>query len=103
LHYKSYSHFLRLETAENKAIAAENKLFSVALGLFSVVSGRQKKIAQNKAIFSAARVQPPKITYFRRPPASRRKLVLIFNGPLTAAENSIYYLLFSAAREAAEN
>jgi hypothetical protein len=55
-HYKSYSHFRRPEAAENKAFAAENKLFSAALGLFSVVSGRQKKIAENKAIFSAAKV-----------------------------------------------
>jgi hypothetical protein len=58
-HYKSYSDFRRPGTAENK-------LFSAASGLFSVVPGRQKKLAENKAIFSAARVQPPKITYFWR-------------------------------------
>jgi hypothetical protein len=65
-HYKSYNHFRRPE-------AAENKLFSAALGLFSVVPGRQKKIAENKAIFSAATGQPPKIAYFRRPLVRRRK------------------------------
>jgi hypothetical protein len=48
-HYKSYSDFRRPE-------AVENKLFSAALGLFSGVSGRQKKLAENKAIFLAARV-----------------------------------------------
>jgi hypothetical protein len=73
-HYKGYSHFRRPEIAENKAVAAENKLFSAALGLFSAVSDRQKKIAENKAIFSAASVQPPKANgYFRRLPNSRRK------------------------------
>jgi hypothetical protein len=72
-HYKSYSHFRRPEAAENKAFAAENKLFSAALGLFSVVSGRQKKIAENKAIFLAARPWPPKIAYFRRPHDSYQK------------------------------
>jgi hypothetical protein len=49
MHYKSYSHFRRPE-------AAENKLFSAALGLFLVASGRQKKISENKDLFSAARV-----------------------------------------------
>jgi hypothetical protein len=39
-HYKGYSHFRRPETAKNKAVAAENKLFLAALGLFSTVSGR---------------------------------------------------------------
>jgi hypothetical protein len=42
-HYKSYSHFRRTEATENKAFAAENKLFSAALGLFLVVPDRQKK------------------------------------------------------------
>jgi hypothetical protein len=60
-HYGSYSHFWRPKTTENKAFAAENKLFSTALGLFSVVSGHQKKSAENKGLFSVARVQPPKI------------------------------------------
>jgi hypothetical protein len=46
--YKSYSDFRRQG-------AAENKLFSAALGLFSAVPGRQKKLAENKAIFSGAR------------------------------------------------
>jgi hypothetical protein len=32
---------------ENKAFAAENKLFSEALGLYSAVSDRQKKSAEN--------------------------------------------------------
>jgi hypothetical protein len=74
VHYKSYSDFRRPGTAKNKACAAENKLFSAALGLFLAVSGRQKKLAENKAIFSAARVQPSKITlYFRRFLPSRRK------------------------------
>jgi hypothetical protein len=63
-HYKSYSDFRQPGTAENKAFAAENKLFLA-------VPGRQKKLAKNKAIFSVARVQPPKITYFRRPLDSR--------------------------------
>jgi hypothetical protein len=48
IHYNSYSHFRRPEAAENKPVAAENKLFSAA-------SGRQKKLAENKALFSAAR------------------------------------------------
>jgi hypothetical protein len=65
-HYKSYSDFRRPGTAKNKVCAAENKLFSAALSLFSVVSGRQKKLAENKAIFSAASRRRPKITlYFR--------------------------------------
>jgi hypothetical protein len=34
-----------------------------------------------------ARVQPQKIGYFQRPPVSRRKLIVIFGGPLTAAKN----------------
>jgi hypothetical protein len=55
-HYKSYSDFWRPETAENKAFAAEYKLFSAALGLFSAVPSRRKKLAENKAIFAAARV-----------------------------------------------
>jgi hypothetical protein len=41
--YKGYSHFRRLEAAENKAFAAKNKLFWAALGLFSAVPGRQEK------------------------------------------------------------
>jgi hypothetical protein len=93
-HYKSYSDFWRPETTENKAFTAKNKLFSAALDLFSAVSGRQKKLAENKAIFSAATSQPPKINcYFWWPFDSRQKL--------TDAKNSIYY--FSATREAAEN
>jgi hypothetical protein len=54
--YKSYSHFWRPGTVENKIFAAENKLFSAVLGLFSAVPGCQKKLAENKAIFSAVRV-----------------------------------------------
>jgi hypothetical protein len=34
----------------------ELQLFSAALGLFSAVPVRQKKLAENKAIFSAAKV-----------------------------------------------
>jgi hypothetical protein len=66
-HYNSYSHFRRPEAAENRPVAAENRLFSAAIDLFSAASGRQKKLAENKALFSAARVRPPKIAYFRRP------------------------------------
>jgi hypothetical protein len=55
-YYKSYSDFRRPGTAVNKAFADENKLFSAALGLFSAVPDRQKKLAENKAIFLAARV-----------------------------------------------
>jgi hypothetical protein len=65
-HYNSYSHFRRPEAAENKPVAAENKLFSAAKGLFSAASGRQKKLAENKALFSAAKAWPPKIAYFWR-------------------------------------
>jgi hypothetical protein len=72
-HYKSYSDFRRPGTAENKVCAVKNKLFSAALGLFSAVSGRQKKLHENKSIFLAARVQPPKISYFRRPAYDHRK------------------------------
>jgi hypothetical protein len=53
-HYNSYSHFRRPEAAENKPVPAENKLFSAAKGLFSAASGRQKKLAENKALLSAA-------------------------------------------------
>jgi hypothetical protein len=64
-HYKRHRHFRRPEAAENKAFAAENKLFSAAKGLFSAASGRQKNLAENKSLFSAARTRPPKIAYFR--------------------------------------
>jgi hypothetical protein len=37
-----------------------------AKGLFSAASGRQKKPAENKSLFSAARTRPPKTAYFRR-------------------------------------
>jgi hypothetical protein len=66
-HYKSYRHFRRLGTAENKAFAAENKLFSA-------VPNCQKKLTENKAIFSAAIGQPPKQA--------------IFGGHQPAAENN---------------
>jgi ribonuclease HI len=66
IHNSSYSHFRRPEAAENKPVAAENKLFSAATGLFSAASGRQKKLAENKALFLAARAWPPKIAYFQR-------------------------------------
>jgi hypothetical protein len=65
-HYNSYSHFRRPEAAENRPVPAENKLFSTAKDLFSAASGRQKKLAKNKALLSAARPWPPKIAYFRR-------------------------------------
>ena len=68
IHNGSYSHFRWPGTAENKAFTAKNKLFSAASGLFSAVPSRQKKSAENKPLFSAARDQPPKIAYFRRPP-----------------------------------
>jgi hypothetical protein len=41
-------------TTENNDFAVENKLFSAALGLFSVVPGRQKKSAENKPLFLAS-------------------------------------------------
>jgi hypothetical protein len=68
-HNGSYSHFWRPGTAENKAFAAENKLFSA-------VPGRQKKSAENKPLFSATRDQPPKIGYFRRPAAQPPKIIV---------------------------
>jgi hypothetical protein len=77
-HYGSYSHFRRPGTAENKAFAAENKLFSVVLCLFSAVSDRQKKSAKNKPLFSAARDQPPKIAYFPRQPEQPPKIRVDF-------------------------
>jgi hypothetical protein len=43
---QGYNHFWRSGTAENKAFAVENKLFSAALGLFSAVPDRQKKNSQ---------------------------------------------------------
>jgi hypothetical protein len=49
-------HFRQPGTAENKAFAAKNKLFLVALALFSAVPVRQKKLAENKAIFLVTRV-----------------------------------------------
>jgi hypothetical protein len=66
-HYGRYNHFRRTHTVENKTFVAKNSLFSAVLGLFSAVSGRQKKFAENKPLFSAARGQLPKISYFRRP------------------------------------
>lgn len=47
IHNSTYNHFRRPEIAESKAFATENKLFSTILGLFSAVSGRQKKSAEN--------------------------------------------------------
>jgi hypothetical protein len=44
-HYGRYSHFQRPDVIENKPFAAKNNLFSVALGLFSVASSRQKKFS----------------------------------------------------------
>jgi hypothetical protein len=60
-------HFRRPEATENKVFAAENKLFSTVLGLFFGDFWPPKKSAENKPLFSAARCQPPKIAYFRRP------------------------------------
>jgi hypothetical protein len=76
VHNGSYNHFRRPETTENKTFAAENKLFSATLGLFSAVPGRQKKSVENKPLFSAARDQPPKIGYFRRPDAQPPKITV---------------------------
>jgi hypothetical protein len=42
--------------------ATENKVFTVKNSLFSAVSDRQKTLAKNKPLFSAARCQPPKIS-----------------------------------------
>jgi hypothetical protein len=80
-HYNSYSHFRRPEAAENKPFAAENKLFSTAKGLFLATSGRQKKLAENKALFSAARAWPPKIAYFRRLVPWPPKIICYFRWP----------------------
>jgi hypothetical protein len=94
-HYNSYSYFRRPEAAENKPVAAKNKLFSAAIGLFSAASGRQKKLAENKALFSAARVWPPKIAYFRRlatwPPKITDYFRRLASQPpeITTAENKI--------------
>jgi hypothetical protein len=87
-HYNTYSHFRRPE-------AAENKLFSAATGLFSAASGRQKNLAENKALFSAARVWPPKIAYFRRLAPWPPKITYYFRRPdsqppeIKSAENKI--------------
>jgi hypothetical protein len=51
-HYRRHK-----QAAENKAFAPKNKLFLTALDLFSAVSDRQKKSAENKPLFSAARYQ----------------------------------------------
>jgi hypothetical protein len=94
-HYNSYSHFRRPEATENKPVAAENKLFSAAIDLFSAASGRQKKLAENKTLFSAARVWPPKIAYFRRLAPWPPKITDYFRRPasqppeITTAENKI--------------
>jgi hypothetical protein len=77
-HYNSCSHFRWPGTAGNKAFAAENKLFSAALGLFSVVPGHQKKSAKNKPLFSVVSDQPPKITYFLRPTEQPLKIIIDF-------------------------
>jgi hypothetical protein len=61
---------------ENKVFAAENKLLLATLGLFSAVSGRQKKSGENKPLFSADRDQPPKIAYFRRPAAQLPTIIV---------------------------
>ena len=68
--------------------ATENKLFSAA-------SGRQKKLAENKALFSAARAWPPKIAYFRRLAPWPTKITDYFRWPdsqppeIKNAENKI--------------
>ena len=78
-----------------KEPAAGNKLFSAATGLFSAASGRQKKLAENKALFSAARVWPPKIAYFRRLAPWPPKITDYFRRPasrppkITPVENKI--------------
>jgi hypothetical protein len=95
LHYGSYRHFRRPEAAENKPFAAENKLFSAAKGLFSAVSGRQKKQAENKALFSAVRLWPPKTANFRRLTLWPPKISFYFRRPrsqppeINTAENNI--------------
>jgi hypothetical protein len=45
-HYGRYSHFQRPDAIENRPFAAKNNLISVALGLFSAASSRQKKISR---------------------------------------------------------
>jgi hypothetical protein len=95
IHYNSYSHFRRPEAAENKPVTAENKLFSAAIDLFSAASVRQKKLAENKALFSAARGWPSKIAYFWRLIPWPPKITDYFRRPasqppeITAAENKI--------------
>jgi hypothetical protein len=86
-HYNSYSDFRRPGATENKAFAAENSLFSAAKDLLSAVPGRQKKSAENKPLFSAARDQLPKIAYFWWLVGWPPKISLYFRWLGWAAEN----------------
>jgi hypothetical protein len=70
-----------------EAFAAENSLFLAALGLFSAVSGRQKKSVENKPLFSAADTWLPKTSYFRRPTSQPPKIMAYFRRWHLAAEN----------------
>jgi hypothetical protein len=84
----------------------ELQAFSAAKGLFSAASGRQKNPAENKAIFSAARAWPPKISYFRRLAPWPPKITNNFGGHVVRRQKlklPKIVLLFSAARGAAEN
>jgi hypothetical protein len=57
LHSAEVMHPLRQaqsEAVENGAFTAKNSLFSAALGLFFTVFSRNKKLAENKLLFSAA-------------------------------------------------
>jgi hypothetical protein len=56
VHFPALNNSLQELQSFSAARSCQNKLFSAALGLFSAVPGRQKKIAKNKAIFSAAKV-----------------------------------------------
>jgi hypothetical protein len=105
-HNESYRHFRWPDAAENKPFAAENSLFSAAKGLFSAAPGRQKNPAENKAIFSAARAWPPKISYFRWLAPWPPKITNNFGGHVVSRQElklSKIVLLFSVARDAAKN
>jgi hypothetical protein len=101
VHNGSYSHFRWLETAENKAFAAKNKPFSVALGLFLAVPSHQKKSAENKPLFSAANRTTAKNNDWISAAATWPPKIAIFGGQGPVAENKRpaenSYCLFSAA------
>jgi hypothetical protein len=64
LHKSILDHSWRSHAAENSSITARNRLFFVAIGLFSVAYGHQTYVDEKKHIFSMDNSMPLKIRYF---------------------------------------